>query len=214
MKKVGIIGSGAVGKVLAAGFMKYGYSVMIGTRDSSKLNEWVQKNPNGKVGSFAETAAYGEIIVLAVKGIVATEALNLCELDNLKGKAVIDATNPIGTSAPINGVLQYFTDSKQSLMEKLQEQAKEAHFVKAFNSVGSAFMVDPDFGGVKPSMFICGNNDNAKAEVKLILDKFGWETEDMGKANAAGSIEQLCVLWCIRGFSSNQWSHAFKLLKK
>jgi predicted dinucleotide-binding enzyme len=214
MKKVGILGSGAVGKVLATGLIKHGYSVMIGTRDSSKLDEWAQKNPNGKVGTFSEAAAYGDIVILAVKGIIAKDVINTCGLDNLKNKTVIDATNPIGTSAPVNGVLQYFTDSKQSLMEMLQEQAKDAHFVKAFNSVGSAFMVDPDFGGTKPSMFICGNNDHAKAEVKTILDKFGWETEDMGKANAAGSIEQLCVLWCIRGFSTNQWSHAFKLLKK
>jgi len=214
MKKVGILGSGAVGKVLATGLIKHGYSVMIGTRDSSKLDEWAQKNANGKVGTFSEAAAYGDIVILAVKGLIAKDVLNTCGLDNLKNKTVIDATNPIGTSAPVNGVLQYFTDSKQSLMEMLQEQVKDANFVKAFNSVGSAFMVDPDFGGVKPSMFICGNNDNAKAEVKTILDKFGWETEDMGKANAAGSIEQLCVLWCIRGFANNQWSHAFKLLKK
>lgn len=124
MKKVGIIGSGAVGKVLATGLMKYGYSVMIGTRESSKLNDWVQKNPNGKVGSFAETSAFGEIIVLAVKGIVATDALNLCGLDNLKNKTIIDATNPIGNSAPVNGVLQYFTDSKQSLMENCKSKLK------------------------------------------------------------------------------------------
>jgi predicted dinucleotide-binding enzyme len=214
MKKIGILGSGAVGKVLATGFIKHGYSVMIGTRDQSKLAEWAQKNPAGKVGSFSDAAAYSDIVVLAVKGIIAKDVLNLCGITNLKEKTVIDATNPIGTSAPINGVLQYFTDSKQSLMEILQDQVKDAHFVKAFNSVGSAFMVEPDFGGIKPSMFICGNNENAKAEVKNILDKFGWETEDMGKANAAGSIEQLCVLWCIRGFANNQWSHAFKLLKK
>lgn len=214
MKKVGILGSGAVGKVLATGLIKYGYSVMIGTRDSSKLDDWAQKNSNGKVGSFAEAAAYGDMVILAVKGLIAKDVLNICGLDNFKNKTIIDATNPIGTSAPVNGVLQYFTDSKQSLMEMLQEHVKEANFVKAFNSVGSAFMVDPDFGGTKPSMFICGNNDDAKAEVKSILDKFGWETEDMGKANAAGSIEQLCVLWCIRGFATNQWNHAFKLLKK
>lgn len=99
-------------------------------------------------------------------------------------------------------------------MEELQKNVTDAHFVKAFNSVGSAFMVNPDFGGVKPSMFICGNNENAKDQVKKILEVFGWEVEDMGKAEAARAIEPLCMLWCIPGFLNNQWSHAFKLLKK
>ncbi len=214
MKKIGIIGSGAVAKILATGFIKHGYSVMLGTRDTTKLVEWSQKNPTGKVGSFSDAAAFGEIIVLAVKGSVAKDALKLSGETNLKNKTIIDTTNPIGDAPPENGVIKYFTDSNNSLLEILQNEVKDANFVKAFNSVGSAFMVDPDFGGTKPSMFICGNNDNAKAEVKQILDKFGWETEDMGKAISARSVEQLCILWCIPGFLTNQWSHAFKLLKK
>lgn len=214
MKKIGILGSGVVAKVLGAGFIKHGYQVMLGTRDVNKLAEWQQKNPNSKVGSFADTAAFGDIVVLAAKGGIAKDVLDLAGLSNLKGKTIIDATNPIGNAAPINGVIQYFTDHTKSLMEILQEQVKDAHFVKAFNSVGSAFMVDPDFNGIKPTMFICGNDDNAKAQVKEILTKFGWEIEDMGKANAAGSIEQLCILWCIPGFMGSGWNHAFKLLKK
>jgi predicted dinucleotide-binding enzyme len=90
----------------------------------------------------------------------------------------------------------------------------EAKLVKAFNSVGNAFMYKPDFGGIKPTMFICGNDEEAKKTVTSILDSFGWETEDMGKSNAAGSIESLCILWCIPGFIHNRWTHAFKLLKK
>ncbi|MDZ4665189.1 MAG: NAD(P)-binding domain-containing protein [Bacteroidota bacterium] len=214
MKKIGIIGSGIVAKVLATGFIKHGYTAMLGTRDTSKLAEWLQKNPLGKIGSFSDAAAFGEIIVLAVKGSIAKDAIKLCGEINLKNKTIIDATNPIGDAPPENGVIKYFTDSNNSLLEILQNDIKDAHFVKAFNSVGSALMVDPDFGGTKPSMFICGNNDNAKAEVKQILDKFGWETEDMGKAISARSIEQLCILWCLPGFLRNQWSHAFKLLKK
>ena len=214
MKKIGILGSGIVARVLGAGFIKHGYEVMLGTRDANKLSEWQQKNPSGKIGSFSEAAAFGNMIVLAAKGSIAQDVLNLCGLNNLKEKTVIDATNPIGNDAPINGVIQYFTDHKKSLMELLQEQVKDANFVKAFNSVGSAFMVDPDFNGIKPTMFICGNNDAAKTEVKEILAKIGWEIEDMGKANAAGPIEQLCILWCIPGFLGGGWNHAFKLLKK
>jgi predicted dinucleotide-binding enzyme len=99
-------------------------------------------------------------------------------------------------------------------MEQLQREFAAAHFVKAFNSVGAAFMVDPKFEGGKPTMFICGNDDAAKKSVVKILDQFGWETEDMGTAEAARAIEPLCMLWCLPGFLRNEWTHAFKLLKK
>jgi 8-hydroxy-5-deazaflavin:NADPH oxidoreductase len=114
----------------------------------------------------------------------------------------------------VNGVLQYFTSQNDSLMERLQKLAPQAHFVKAFNSIGNAFMVNPDFKGVKPTMFICGNHDGAKADVRTILDQFGFEVEDVGKVEAARAIEALCMLWCIPGFLKDSWTHAFKLLKK
>ena len=214
MKKVGILGSGVVAKVLAAGFIKHGYEVMIGTRDVSKLSDWQKQNPKGKTGSFSDASAFGEIIVLAVKGSVAKQVLEMAGANNLKGKTIIDATNPISEVPAVNGVMNFFTDLKGSFMEQLQSSYPDAHFVKSFNSVGSAFMVNPDFNGEKPSMFICGNNDDAKEEVTEILTQFGWETEDMGKAEAARAIEPLCILWCIPGFIGNRWSHAFKLLKK
>jgi predicted dinucleotide-binding enzyme len=214
MKKVGILGSGAVAKVLGTGFIKHGYSVMLGTRDTSKLAEWLQKNPEGKVGSFSDTASFGEIVVLAVKGTVAKDVLSLAGTSNLKNKTVIDTTNPIGNEPPQDGVIKYFTDANNSLMEILQKEVKDAHFVKAFNSVGSAFMVDPDFGGTKPTMFICGNNKAAKEETTEILTTFGWETEDFGGVESARAIEPLCILWCIPGMLRQEWTHAFKLLKK
>ena len=99
-------------------------------------------------------------------------------------------------------------------MERLQKKAPEAYFVKAFSCVGNGVMVDPDFGDTKPTMFICGNHSAAKEKVVEILTQFGWETEDMGGAEAARAIEPLCMLWCIPGFKQNQWTHAFKLLKK
>jgi predicted dinucleotide-binding enzyme len=214
MGKIGILGSGAVAKVLASGCLKYGHDVMVGSRDTSKLSDWQQQNPLGKTGSFSEAAAFGKIIILAVKGSAGKQALELAGTSNLSGKTIIDALNPIESVPPVNGVLKFFTDLNSSLMEQLQATYPNANFVKAFNSVGSAFMVNPDFGGIKPSMFICGNNEAAKAEVKEILTAFGWETEDMGKAEAARAIEPLCMLWCIPGFLENKWTHAFKLLKK
>ncbi len=212
--KVGILGSGAVGQTLASGFLKKNHQTMIGTQHKEKLNDWLEKNKGAKVSSFSETAAFGDIIVLAVKGSVAKEALKMAGAQNLRKKTVIDATNPIADEPPVNGVLKFFTSLDNSLMEQLQAAYPDVSFVKAFNSVGNAFMVDPDFGGIKPTMFICGNDEKAKKDVSKILDEFGFEVEDMGKAEAARAIEPLCILWCIPGFLHNHWTHAFKLLKK
>lgn len=214
MKKIGIIGSGQVAIALGNGFLKHNYDVMMGTRDKAKLEEWrIEGAERAQTGSFKQVADFGEIIVLAVSGRAAENAIELAGIDNLKGKTVIDVTNPISDDAPENGVLKFFTSLDDSLMERLQKKAPDTYFVKAFNSVGSAFMVDPQFPDGKPTMFICGNDDEAKKEVTGILDQFGWETEDMGKVEAARAIEPLCMLWCIPGFLRNQWGHAFKLLK-
>jgi predicted dinucleotide-binding enzyme len=131
---------------------------------------------------------------------------------NLAGKVIIDATNPIAEAPPTNGVLKYFTTLDDSLMERLQREFTGARFVKAFNSVGNASMVNPAFKGGKPTMFICGNDEAAKKTVTGILDAFGWETADMGAVEAARAIEPLCMLWCIPGFLRQDWVHAFKLL--
>ncbi|HYW94760.1 MAG TPA: NAD(P)-binding domain-containing protein [Bacteroidales bacterium] len=214
MKKIGIIGSGAVGTTLAAGFVQKGYEVMIGSRSTGKLEDWKKENNlSVAVGNVKETAGFGEIIVLAVKGSAATNALDLAGSGNLKNKTIIDVCNPISDAPPEDGVLGFYTGLDKSLMEDLQEKFAEARFVKAFNSVGSALMVDPDFGGEKPTMFIGGNHEGAKDDVKAILEKFGWEVADMGTAKAARAIEPLCILWCIPGLRENRWNHAFKLLK-
>lgn len=214
MKKIGVIGSGVVAQTLGAGFLKHGYQVMLGTRDKSKLADWQKTNgANALVGSFSDAAKFGEIIVLAVKGTVAKNALDLMGHENLNHKTIIDATNPIADAPPTNGVLKFFTSLDKSLMEELQETVPSANFVKAFNSVGSAGMVNPSYES-KPTMFICGNNESAKKEVSTIIDTFGWEASDFGKVESARAIEPLCMLWCIKGFTNNQWTHAFKLLKK
>ncbi len=213
--KIGILGSGVVGQTLANGFIKHKYEVMIGTSNPSKLNEWTKKaGGKASIGSFEKTARFGQIVVLAVKGTAAKKALKIAGSENLFGKTIIDVTNPISDEQPVNGVLKFFTSLDKSLMEELQAEFPMANFVKAFNSIGNVFMVNPEFKGIKPTMFICGNDDNAKKEVSRILDKFGFEVEDMGKVEAARAIEPLCMLWCIPGLLRNEWSHAFKLIKK
>jgi len=214
--KVGIVGSAAVGQSLGKAFLTEGYEVMIGTRDTSKESviKWQKANPTAKVGSLTETAKFGDLIVLAVSGDVAQKAVELAGKENFSNKVVIDTTNPIAKAPPENGVLKYFTSLDRSLMEDLQKLLPDAKFVKAFNSVGNAVMYKPKFSEGTPTMFICGNDDGAKKIVTDILSSFGHETEDMGKAEAARAIEPLCMLWCIPGFLRNQWTHAFKLLKK
>jgi 8-hydroxy-5-deazaflavin:NADPH oxidoreductase len=214
MTKVGILGSGDVGKALAKGFLKHGYQVAIGSDHAEKLAEFKRENPKLETVTFEQAAQSGDIIVLCVKGTVAEKIVEKVKR-HLSGKTVIDTTNPIADALPQNGVLKYFTGLEESLMERVQKIAPDAQFVKAFNSIGSGFMVNPDFGDdTKPTMFICGNNDDAKKKVHQILEKFGFEVEDMGKAESARAIEPLCILWCIPGFLRSEWAHAFKLLKK
>ena len=210
--KVGVFGSGDVAKSLAEGFIKHGHHTMIGTRDPAKLAEWKRLNPKALVGSFSETAAFGEVLALAVKGAIAADVLRLAGSSNLDEKLVMDACNPIADAPPVNGVLKFFTTLDDSLMERLQREFPRAHFVKAFNSVGASRMVNPEFKAGRPTMFICGNEDGAKAITTQILEQFGWETADMGKVEAARAIEPLCMLWCTLGFTKNEWTHAFKLL--
>lgn len=214
MKKIGIIGSGVVAQALGTGFLKHGYQVMMGTRDASKLNEWKNKgNEKASIGSFNDAAAFGEIVVIAVKATAVKEIVKSLPAGDLRGKTIIDTNNPIADAPPDNGVLKFFTSLDRSLMEDLQSITPDANFVKAFSCIGSAFMVNPDFGGIKPTMFICGNSSKAKNEVSEIVVKFGFDVSDMGGVEAARAIEPLCILWCIPGITKNEWRHAFKVLK-
>ncbi|HEX2735151.1 MAG TPA: NAD(P)-binding domain-containing protein [Polyangiaceae bacterium] len=214
MKTIGIIGSGMVSQALADGLLRHGYGVMRGSRDASKLSDWQKSaGPNARIGSFAETAKFGEIVILAVKGTAAESAISACG-DALNGKTVIDTTNPIADAPPVNGVLRFFTDLNQSLMEQLQSKFPTVNFVKAFSCVGNAFMIDPDFGATRPTMFICGNDNAAKAAVSSLLAEVRWDVADMGSVEAARAIEPLCMLWCIPGLRGGSWAHAFALLRK
>ncbi|HVY24221.1 MAG TPA: NAD(P)-binding domain-containing protein [Steroidobacteraceae bacterium] len=211
---IGILGSGDVARSLARGFLQQGHAVMLGTRDTSKLSEWQRDHDRARAGSFADVAKFGEVLVLAVKGSVTSAVLRDAGAANLKGKVILDATNPIADAAPVNGVLKFFTDINKSLMETLQAEFPEARFVKAFNSVGNARMVHPRYSEGVPTMFICGNDEAAKKTASELIQSLGWGVADMGKVEAARAIEPLCMLWCIPGFKDNEWTHAFKLLRK
>ena len=214
MKPIAVLGSGIVGETLANGFLARGFAVTRASREPSKLAAWkAGAGVNAKTATFEEAARSAGLVVLAVKGTAAEAAVSLCN-SALDGKVVIDTTNPIADLPPVNGVLQFFTGPNDSLLERLQKRAPAARFVKAFSCVGSAHMLNPDFGGAKATMFICGNDEAAKSEVGELLKTLGWDIADMGAVEAARAIEPLCMLWCIPGLRGGSWSHAFKLLKK
>jgi predicted dinucleotide-binding enzyme len=213
--KIGVIGSGVVGETLANGFLKHGHDVVRGSREPKKLESWrMAAGKRASTATFADAARAGEVVVLAVKGTAAEEALRLCEAGNLAGKVVIDATNPIADAPPDDGVLRFFTGPNDSLMERLQPLAPGALFVKAFSSVGNVHMVNPDFGGRRPTMFVCGDDPVAKETVRKLLDQLGWDMADMGGVKSARAIEPLCQLWCLPGLLRDEWGHAFALLRK
>jgi predicted dinucleotide-binding enzyme len=210
--KIGIIGSGAVAQTLAAGFLRHGHEVVLGTREAARLADFAAKHPSARVAGVREAAAFGELAVLAVKGSAALQAARAAG-DGLDGKPVLDTCNPIADAPPTDGVLAYFTGPNESLMEQLQRELPKARFVKAFNSVGAARMIDPDFAAGRPTMFIAGDDAAAKAATARLLAEVGWEAADMGTAVAARAIEPLAMLWCIPGFREGSWTHAFKLLR-
>ena len=213
--RVGVIGSAVVGQTLASGLKKHGHDVRIASRTPEKLADF-SKSSGIQAGTSSDVASWAEVVVLAVSGAAALDALGEIGAANLQSRIVIDTTNPIAKEPPEDGVLRFFTSPNESLMELLQAAAPAARFVKAFNSVGAGLMVNPSFpGGARPTMFYCGNDQSAKTIVSGIIEQLGWEPADMGTAKAARAIEPLCQLWCIPGFRSNQWTnHAFHVLRR
>jgi 8-hydroxy-5-deazaflavin:NADPH oxidoreductase len=212
--KIAILGSGTVAQTLGTGLLALGHNLMLGTANPGKLDAWASSHRAAKVGSFADAAAFADIVILAAKGHAALQVVQAAGPAALAGKTIIDTTNPLTDAPPVNGVLSYFTGPNESLMERLQTAFPALNFVKAFNSVGAPHMVRPEFAGGPPSMFIAGDNAAAKAQVTSLLQQLGWDSVDMGGVESARAIEPLCMLWCIPGMLRNQWGHAFKLLQK
>ena len=220
--KVGVLGSGDVGKALAVGFAKYGHDVIVGTRSPEKLRDWrsgtaSQVEGAGRhgtigVGSFADAAEFGDVVVLATLFTGTEHAIELAGPKQFAGKVVIDATNPLQFRDDGPPTLIYgHTDSGG---EHVQQWIPNARVVKAFNIVGNRHMVDPDFPGGTPDMFICGNDADAKQTVEAILTQFGWNTVDIGGIEGSRLLEPLCILWVVYGLTTNTWDHAFALLRK
>jgi predicted dinucleotide-binding enzyme len=222
--KIGIIGSGEVGRKLADGLLDLGHQVKIGTRDTSKKEvvEWIDKHrkkgdkeaENASIGDFAEAAVFGDdLIVLCTSWSGTSNAIKMADPGNMTGKVVIDTTNPLDFSQGLPPRMAIgVTDSAGEINQRLLPGAK---VVKAFNIVGNPYMVHPDFPGGPPTMFICGNDEQAKKMVtESILTPFGWEIVDIGGLEGARLLEPLAMLWITHYFRTGIGDHAFKLLKK
>jgi len=211
--KIAILGTGDVGKSLAAGFLERGDSVMMGSRDAEKPRAWASgAGSRASGGTFAEAAQWGDAAVLATIWSGTENALRLAGAGALAGKVVIDATNPLVFATGKPPALAIGHDDSGG--EQVQRWLPSSRVVKAFNIVGHAHMVRPDFPGGPPDMFYCGNDDAAKKIVEGILRDFGWSPIDIGGIEGARLLEPLCILWVLHGLRGGGWNHAFKLLKK
>src|SRR5919112_450203 len=218
--KIGILGSGDVGRRLGDGLIELGHTVTIGTRNpkKSELIQWISDHEAnaGKAlaGSFVEAASFGETIVIATSWDGTYNAINMANPKNFNGKIVIDVTNPLDFS---NGMPPKLAlGHSDSAGETIQRLIPGAKVVKAFNTVGNSHFIHPDFpNGGPPTMFICGNDNHSKKFVTdNILGKFGWETIDIGGIDGARLLEPLAFLWITYYFRTGIGDHAFKLLRK
>ena len=200
--RIGILGSGVVGQALARGLARHGHEVRIGTR-----KEAVEELP---VGSPADVVEDAELVFLSVLGTAAVEVATGVG-DQLRGKVLVDTTNPLDFSSGQPGLFVGHTDS---LGEQVQRAVPEAHVVKAYNTVGNTLMVDPDLPGGPPSMFIGGDSDEAKAAVTTLLTETGWDVVDLGGIQASRYLEPMCVAWVLHGARTGTWDHAFRLLRR
>src|SRR5436305_3943856 len=212
--RIGVLGSGEVGRRLAAGFSSRGHHVMIGSRDPGKpeLREWLSGDGAGiETGTFADAAAHGELLVLAVLGDAAEEAIADAGPDNFAGKVVIDAMNPLDFSDGFPPKLSI--TGEDSLGERVQRALPDAKVVKAFNTIGNPYFVDPVFSEGQPTMLIAGNDEDAKRTVGEVLADFGWPAPvDIGGIKGSRELEAICIAWVKIGGARGSWDHGFKLL--
>jgi predicted dinucleotide-binding enzyme len=214
--KIGVLGTGDVGQVLASGFAALGHEVKLGSRDAAnpKAVEWAKKNgPNASAGTFADAAKFADVIILALLWTGTKNALELAGFENFAGKVVIDTTNPLDFSKGAPPTLSVGTTD--SAGEQIQRLLPKAHVVKCFNIVGNPHMVKPSFPDGKPTMFICGDDEGAKKTVTDLCTELGWAgTADIGGIAASRYLEPMAMVWISYFFKTGSGNHALALLKK
>jgi predicted dinucleotide-binding enzyme len=207
--KIGVLGTGTVGRALAARLAELGHEVMLGTRDPAKtlartepdaygnppLGSWLQSKPRLKLGSFAEAASHGELLVNATQGSASLEALEKAGEARLNGKVLIDVSNPLDFSRGMPPTL--FVKDSDSLAEQIQRDFPKARVVKTLNTLTAALMIDPGrLAGGEHSVFLSGNDPQAKQTVRELLASFGWkDIIDLGDITTARGPEMLLGAW-------------------
>jgi predicted dinucleotide-binding enzyme len=210
--KVGIIGSGDVGRILAAGFAAKGHEVVLGARDAGKaatdpkLSAWTKANPRAKVATFADAARHGEVLVLCVHGANVAEAVAQAGPANLAGKLVLDTTNPLEFGPKGAHLPKSIPDS---CLQVAQRAAPKAHFVKAWNCTPGHLMVDPRQG--PGDQLICGDDAEAKEQAAAILKGFGWNVRDVGDSSMAPYVEGTALAVINWAAKANDWGWILKL---
>jgi len=213
-RRVGVLGSGDVGRTLGSGFASRGWDVEMGTRHPDVLADWVETvEGDVGVGSFANAAAHGDLAVLAVVGAAAEDVLRLAVPENFAGTVVLDATNPL--AAPDDdGIPHLLFGGTDSLGERVQRRLPDADVVKCFNTVSYLQMVDPSFDAATPPMFVCGDDPDAKARAEDVVVELGWPgTFDVGDITAARYLEALVPLWVRVGAALDTYRHAFGVVQ-
>lgn len=196
--RIGIIGSGNVGSSLANGLVRHGHDVMLGTRDAEKpsVQEFVESSDGrGRAGTYSDAARFGDIVITAFPGSLVEETVSAIGPENLAGKLIIDAVNPI---VRVDGVTSAAYGIDDSAAEVLQRAVPTARVVKAYNTVWSSRMVDPDPGEGSTTMRIAGNDPDAKAEVTTFLESTGWKVRDLGDLTHSRKLEGEVVEWASR----------------
>jgi 8-hydroxy-5-deazaflavin:NADPH oxidoreductase len=209
---IGVLGSGSAGRTLATGFLERGHPVMIGSRDPSKLEDWLEHaGPQARIGTFAEAAEFGDLVVLSVNGRAAEDVIWLAGIENLNGKIVLDASDPLDFSSGRPGL---FVGTTDSLGERIQRLIPNAYVVKGLNIVQADVMINPSLTGGEPDMLIAGDSDEAKQSVTALLREFGWPVIDMGGIESARWLEAISLAWVVYSHRTGKTHHAFKLIGK
>lgn len=211
--KIAIIGTGTVGQTFASKLITLGHEVMIGTRNvAEKLKstakdgygnppfaEWHTANPKVKLGTFEESASFGELILNVTQGGSSIQALTLAGAKNLKGKIVVDISNPLDFSKGMPPSLIPELSNTNSLGEEIQKTFPEAKVVKTLNTMWCGLMVNPGMiADGNHTAFICGNDADAKSKVKSLINEFGWKQEnilDLGDITSSRGTEAILPIW-------------------
>jgi len=195
---IGVLGTGMVGPALAGKLVSLGHAVRMGAREAGneKARQWVASaGPGASHGTFADAAAFGEIVFNATAGAASLEALRAAGKDNLRGKVLVDVANPLDFSRGMPPAV-FTASAGDSLAERIQNELPETRVVKALNTINSSVMVDPGRVGGETDVFVCGNDAAAKERVKGLLRDFGWKSiRDVGDLTAARALESYVLLW-------------------